>query len=481
MRTKSFEATFSAIKKNIMPLSAEYGKLITKEVLRLPEMHLSFQRVYPNFTPIIEKYREKIQDDRRFVKSVPYFHNLEFFSKYEGKFIKLEHFVFQISPLNVVLLLLEYIIVNPKGNILRFRAHKQVYGVEPDDYEIEHLTLSTLNYALNLLKKFLVSTILKYRVDATIYGLSGNFSKVIFGEYSLMPLKIPLEMESKGKANEIGLINVTKYIGLKVEDLIYESHKKALDSSILGFLWKDSTVEFAEFMGFLMSFFEVSNKYFLLHGAGKYTGDFIGSTGTFLRTDIGLNSLTAENGYYVGMAISSVQKGVSELNENDLGTIQKVWDVYFDNHVKLQDNVGTAMKRLGMSSIRRTHEDQLIDLIVGFESLIGIRLKGRNISDPIGLRASLLIKREKEAYEIISGAYRIRNSLLHSGRIKVQDEEVEDIVNQLTKLLGMGIFDYVELFNKSKFSNETDLVKHLDDSFFQAAKKLIHGAKSYDL
>ena len=205
----------------------------------------------------------------------------------------------------------------------------------------------------------------------------------------------------------------------------------------------------------------------------RYIGGYLGSLGTFFEQKKE-NKDAYHVGYYSGIAIASLKKNLEELNDENLDSIKKIWDTYFDKHVKSGDNVGTALNRLGMSSIRLLPEDNLIDLIVGFESLIGIRPKDRSTKDAIGVRASLLIKDKIDSYEIISEAYRIRNELLHSGKSKVKEEDLEHIIDSLTQLLGIGILDYVHLFENKHFKDETALVKYLDNSLIRETQKVIH-------
>lgn len=247
------------------------------------------------------------------------------------------------------------------------------------------------------------------------------------------------------------------------------------ESRRLSFLRKDPANEFAEFMGFIMGFFESTGKNFLLVNDEKYVGTYIGSTGTFIKKKADLDTLSPRYGFTVGVALSSVLMGVVELEEEHWQNFRTVWNTFFDLHIRKSDNVCTALRRLGKSSTRLDPEDKLIDLIVGLESLIGIKPKVKSIGDAIGVRAAILIEGKQDAFDLIKRAYRLRNAIMHSGKTQIKNEELDEVIQRLTTLLGSGIFDYVRLYKKSNFSGECQLVKYLDDALLQSAHKLIQG------
>lgn len=475
MREKSFEILFSKVGNAIVPVCVDYGREIIKEALKLPEKHVSLNRNYPNFTPIIEKYRNEIMNDKRFIKVIPIFREMKFFEEFEGKIISLEHYVFEVEPINFLLMVLEYVLLNPEASLGTFRIKIQLYGSRPEDDEIDAFNIKGIKLALKLFGDVISSSDVHYVLDSTLFGFIGDFNSIKIGEYTLSSLKVPLKIYSDQEPFNVGLINIRKNISIQVRDLIFNNKELAMKSKLLSFLSKDPAMEFAEFLGFIMELFESKSRDFFLYVPDRHIGGYLGSLGTFFEQTKKISNAYYE-GQYFGIAVASLQKNLKELNNEDLNSIKKIWDIYFDKHVKSGDNVGTTLKRLGMSSIRRLPEDKLIDLIVGFESLIGIKPKDRSTRDAIGIRAALLIKNNIDSYEIISEAYRIRNELLHSGKSKVKEEDLERVIDSLTQLLGIGISEYAHLFEREHFKDESALVKYLDDSLFKETQKAIHGS-----
>ena len=142
---------FSKIEDALLPICVQYGRRIIREAMAQPEMHLSLQRNYPKFAPIIEKYREVLLADRQLVKCIRNIDQLEFFSKNEGKYLLLEHFIFQVTPINFILLLLEYVLLDPEPSLILLRSQREVFGKEPTDYEIDSLNKTVLSYTIGLL------------------------------------------------------------------------------------------------------------------------------------------------------------------------------------------------------------------------------------------------------------------------------------------------------------------------------------------
>lgn len=467
------QVLFNKISDAMLPVFVQYGRSIIREAMTLPETHLTIQRNYPKFTPAIEKYREVLLTDSRLIKCIRNLEQLDFFNKNKGKYLLLEHFIFQVTPINLMLLLLEYVLVNQEASLIRLRSQREVFGKEPIDYEIDDLNMKVLSHTIDLFKKLIFTTVVEYEVNSTFYGLRGNFKNVTIGEYVLTPKKIPLKVDSSDKPSEIRLVNLKKTISLPLENLFFNTSQEAAESKRLSFIGKDPANEFAEFMGFMMGFFESTGRDFILVNVDRYRGTYIGSIGTFIGKKADIDTLSTRYGLTQGVALSSVLKGVVELEEEHWQSFRTVWDTFFDSHIRKSDNVCTALRRLGKSSIRLDPEDKLIDLIVGFESLIGIKPKEKSIGDAIGVRASILIEKNQNAFDLITKAYRLRNAIMHSGKLQIKEEELEQVNRSLTQLLGYGIYDYVRLYKKSNFSDESQLVKYLDDALLQSTHKLI--------
>ena len=110
------QVLFNKISDAMLPVFVQYGRSIIREAMTLPETHLTIQRNYPKFTPAIEKYREVLLTDSRLIKCIRNLEQLDFFNKNKGKYLLLEHFIFQVTPINLMLLLLEYVLVNQEAS-----------------------------------------------------------------------------------------------------------------------------------------------------------------------------------------------------------------------------------------------------------------------------------------------------------------------------------------------------------------------------
>lgn len=475
MREKSFNELFEEIRENILPICVDYGREILKEAVVLPEMHKSLQRQDLFFTPIIEKYRNHVLQDSRFKKTMPMFHRLKFFEKFGGKTIVLEYYIFEISPINILLLLLEYILKNPDGNLFILRSQRNYREQEPSDNEIDARNKASLKLAIDLLKDLLSSSSINYSVNSILYGFKGKFNTVQIGEYTINTKNIPLDLNTNGQPAEMNLVNITKSIGLMLDNIIFDTKKEAEGKRIqlLSFLKDDPSMEFAIFIGLMNVFFPMESTILSLYVPDRYRGTFLGSLGT-IRPNKEFGSSSLEYAKLLGIALASMQDYITVLSEEELKGLHYFWNIYFDEHVKSGDNVETALKRLGMSSIRQNPEEKLIELVIGFESLLGVNSRKRSNKYDIGIRTTLLIKERSDSYEIIDEAYKIRNQLLHSGKALIRTNELYSLIDRMRTLLENAIFHYVKLYKENNFKNELALVNYLDDILYQEAKKIIH-------
>ena len=121
MQEKTLNTLFDELREVIMPICVDYGRSIIKEALLLPLMEPSLWRINMRFTPIVEKTRDHILSDERFTKAINYFLKIEFFEKFKEKTLLLDLYIFKVSPINIILMLLEYVIYNHEGSLVRFR------------------------------------------------------------------------------------------------------------------------------------------------------------------------------------------------------------------------------------------------------------------------------------------------------------------------------------------------------------------------
>ena len=172
--------------------------------------------------------------------------------------------------------------------------------------------------------------------------------------------------------------------------------------------------------------------------------------------------------------------GIGLLSDEAFKVFHEIWNNYFDAHIKSGDNVKVALDRLGRSAVRHMPEDNLIELVIGFESLIGAKPRHRSNKDAIGVRTTLLIKDRSDSYEIIDEAYRTRNKLMHTGRVDVKTDRLYSLIDRTILLLENAIFHYVKLYKKNNFMDELAIVNYLDNILFQEAKRVIYGLHNDD-
>lgn len=478
MAEKPFKISFDKLREKVLPICIDYGRLIIKEALSLPESNPSFYGGNFDVSPIVNQHRSSILEDKRFKKAVPLFYKLDFFQKFNGRFLMLESYIFEILPINFLLMLLEYVLSNPSSTRVKLRFQKEVLKNEPQEYEIDKLNEESINYALDLLEKLLVSSSVTYTIESMLVGVKARFDSVQLGEYILTQKSVPLKTDKNGQPITVGLISVRKSISIGLENLVFDTLKDAIKATALSFRKKDPAMEFAEFMGFMMASLGSYCMNLHLYESGDYEGIFFGSLGAFLNKDGNSTLSSTERGKLSGIAIASLKRNMPELEEKYFTAIQENWDALFYEHIKLDDNVRKAVRRMGMSSIRRDPEDKLIDLIVGFEGLIGMKSKYGNNRNTIGIRASLLIKDRKDSYGIIDEAYSMRNKLLHSGKEKITEEKLTRVIEKLTPLLGLALFEYTSLYRKNHFQSEDEFIKYLDDTLFKETQKIIHGSSA---
>ena len=481
MREKSSKELFEEIRENILPICIDYGRKILKEALPLPEMHRSIQRHDRSFTPIIEKYRKDIIQDKRFIKTMPLFQNLNFFEKFGGKTILLEYYVFEISPINILLLLLEYILKNPYENLFILRYQRDWGRQDPSDNEIDELNKKSLILAIDLLKDFLFSPSIKYTVNSILYGFKGKFKTVQIGEYILSTKNISLDSNTDGQPEEMNLLNITKSIDLMFDDIIFDTKKEAEEKGmqLLNFLRDDPSTEFTVFIGFMYVCLQLQSGNVSLSSPEGYRGTFLGSLGTFSANNE-LVPYSLKHAKLLGIALASMHDGIGLLSDEAFKVFHEIWNKYFDAHIKSGDNVKVALDRLGRSAVRHMPEDNLIELVIGFESLIGAKPRHRSNKDAIGVRTTLLIKDRSDSYETIDEAYRTRNKLMHTGRADVKTDKLYSLIDRMTLLIENAITHYVELYKKNNFMDELAIVNYLDNILYQEAKKVIHGVNTDD-
>ena len=481
MREKPSNELFEEIRENIFPICIDYGRKILEEALPLPEMHKSLQRHDRSFTPIVEKYRMDIMRDIRFIKALPLFQKLNFFEKFGGKTILLEYYVFEISPINILLLLLEYVLKNPYGNLFILRYQRDYGRQNHSDDKIDELNKKSLTLAIDLLKDLLFSPSIKYTVNSILYGFEGKFKTAQLGEYILSTRNIRLDSNSDGQPEEMNLLNITKSIDMMLDDITFDTKKEAVDKGmqLLNFLRDDPSMEFTVFIGFMNVFFQSQSRNVALSSPDGYRGTFLGSLGTFSANNE-LVPYSLKHAKLLGIALASMHDGIDLLSDEVLEMLHVVWNNFFDAHIKSGDNVKIALDRLGICTIRRKPEDRLIELVIGFESLIGANPRHRSNKDAIGVRTTLLIKDRSDSYEIIDEAYRTRNKLMHTGRVDVKTDRLYSLIDRTILLLENAIFHYVKLYKKNNFMDELAIVNYLDNILFQEAKRVIYGLHNDD-
>ena len=481
MREKSSNELFAEIRENILPICIDYGRKILKEALPLPEMHKSLQHHVYSFTPIVEKYRKDIIQDKRFIKTMPLFQKLNFFEKFGGKTILLEYYVFEISPINILLLLLEYILKNPYRNLFILRYQRDWGRQDPSDNEIDELNKKSLILAIDLLKDLLFSHSIKYTVNSILYGFKGKFKTVQIGEYILSTRNISLDSNTDGQPEEMNLLNITKSIDMMLDNIIFDTKKEAEEKGmqLLNFLRDDPSTEFTVFIGFMYVCLQLQSGNVSLSSPEGYRGTFLGSLGTFSANNE-LVPYSLKHAKLLGIALASMLDGIGLLSDEAFKVFHEIWNTYFDAHIKSGDNIKVALDRLGRSAVRHMPEDKLIELVIGFESLIGAKPRHRSNKDAIGVRTTLLIKDRSDSYEIIDEAYRTRNKLMHTGRADVKTDKLYSLIDRMTLLIENAITHYVELYKNKNFKDELAIVNYLDNILYQEAKKVIHGVNTDD-
>ena len=481
MREKPSNELFEEIRENIFPICIDYGRKILEEALPLPEMHKSLQRHDRSFTPIVEKYRMDIMRDIRLIKAMPLFQKLNFFEKFGGKTILLEYYVFEISPINILLLLLEYILKNPYENLFILRYQRDCGRQDPSDNEIDELNKKSLILAIDLLKDFLFSPSIKYTVNSILYGFKGKFKTVQIGEYILSTRNISLDSNTDGQPEEMNLLNITKSIDMMLDNIIFDTKKEAEEKGmqLLNFLRDDPSTEFTVFIGFMYVCLQLQSGNVSLSSPEGYRGTFLGSLGTFSANNE-LVPYSLKHAKLLGIALASMLDGIGLLSDEAFKVFHEIWNTYFDAHIKSGDNIKVALDRLGRSAVRHMPEDKLIELVIGFESLIGAKPRHRSNKDAIGVRTTLLIKDRSDSYEIIDEAYRTRNKLMHTGRADVKTDKLYSLIDRMTLLIENAITHYVELYKNKNFKDELAIVNYLDNILYQEAKKVIHGVNTDD-
>jgi hypothetical protein len=481
MREKPSNELFEEIRENIFPICIDYGRKILEEALPLPEMHKSLQRHDRSFTPIVEKYRMDIMRDIRLIKAMPLFQKLNFFEKFGGKTILLEYYVFEISPINILLLLLEYILKNPYRNLFILRYQRDWGRQDPSDNEIDELNKKSLILAIDLLKDLLFSPSIKYTVNSILYGFKGKFKTVQIGEYILSTRNISLDSNTDGQPEEMNLLNITKSIDMMLDNIIFDTKKEAEEKGmqLLNFLRDDPSTEFTVFIGFMYVCLQLQSGNVSLSSPEGYRGTFLGSLGTFSANNE-LVPYSLKHAKLLGIALASMLDGIGLLSDEAFKVFHEIWNTYFDAHIKSGDNIKVALDRLGRSAVRHMPEDKLIELVIGFESLIGAKPRHRSNKDAIGVRTTLLIKDRSDSYEIIDEAYRTRNKLMHTGRADVKTDKLYSLIDRMTLLIENAITHYVELYKNKNFKDELAIVNYLDNILYQEAKKVIHGVNTDD-
>jgi hypothetical protein len=120
---------------------------------------------------------------------------------------------------------------------------------------------------------------------------------------------------------------------------------------------------------------------------------------------------------------------------------------------KLKNNniLNISTKRFNFSYSRNDWEDQVIDLMIGFECLF-LR-DNAELNYKLSLRTAIFLSElgTKEVFDFIKDAYGMRSKIVHGSVVKKEKREVIAYTERLRELLRQALFKYI-----NDYSNKSD-------------------------
>jgi hypothetical protein len=160
--------------------------------------------------------------------------------------------------------------------------------------------------------------------------------------------------------------------------------------------------------------------------------------------------------------LGNIRYQIDDSNVKFFKKFAKEFLAYDFNKAKAID---VALRRLDYSYDRRDVEDQIIDLIIGFEALFSD--SSGEITYKLALRTATFLSLNYEAdfvFDFMKKTYALRSSIVHGGKTKPMEWEGRkvdnaEVVELLQKFLRLALLKII--LNKDKL-NPQQLIAHID-------------------